>query len=294
MMKPAFQPAIKRDFGPAMLLLAPFFLAFALFFAWPALHALYLSFTESSLTRTSDFVGLANYAELLRDDAFWQSLRTTAWFAVLTVAPLTALALVMALLVHSRRRGKSLLQAAFFLPFVLPVSVMTLITAWVLHPTFGLVNHLVAGERAWLADVEWAMPAVAIATIWWTVGFSMLLFLAGLKNIPSDLYEAAELDGARGFQLFRYVTWPALQPVLATALMLQLIGSLKIFSQPFILTGGGPFNTTRVTLHYMYETAFVYGNAGYSAAIAIAFMLIVLSLTLLQSALVAWRARRRT
>ena len=289
--KDHFQRAPGRDFGPAMLLLAPFLTAFLLFFAWPALHTLYMSFTESSLTRSSEFVGLANYAELLRDDAFWQSLRTTAWFAVLTVLPNTALGLVMALLVHARQRGKSLLQAVFFLPFVLPISVMTLITAWILHPTFGLANHLIGGERAWLADVDWAMPSVAIATVWWTVGFTMLLFLAGLKNIPTDLYEAAELDGARGFQLFRYVTWPALQPVLATALMLQLIGSLKIFGQPYILTGGGPFNTSRVTLHYMYETAFVYGNAGYAAAVAMAFMVIVLSLTLLQSAFMAWRAR---
>ena len=280
------------DFIPAMLLLAPFVLAFGLFFAWPALHTAYMSLTESSLTRTSAFVGLANYAELWRDDAFWQSLRTTAWFAVLTGVPMTALGLIMALLVHARGRGKTLLQAVFFLPFVLPISVMTLITAWILHPTFGLANHLLGGERAWLADVDWAMPAVAVATIWWTVGFSMLLFLAGLRNIPADLYEAAELDGARGVQLFRYVTWPALQPVLATVVMLQLISSLKIFSQPYILTMGGPFNTTRVTLHYMYETAFVYGNAGYSAAIAMAFLLIVLSLTLLQGAVMGWRARK--
>ena len=291
MMKKSIQGANRRDFVPAMLLLSPFMFDFALFFAWPPLHTLYMSFTESSLTRTSEFVGLANYAELLRDEAFWQSLRTTAWFAVLTVVPITALALVMALLVHSRQRGKSLLQAVFFLPFVLPVSVMTLITAWILHPTLGLANHLVRGERAWLADVDWAMPSVAIATIWWTVGFSMLLFLAGLKNILADLYEAAALDGARGFQLFRYITWPALRPVVAMAMMLQLIGSLKIFSQPYILTGGGPFNTSRVTLHYMYETAFVYGNAGYAAAIAMAFLVIVLALTLLQSAFMAWRAR---
>jgi multiple sugar transport system permease protein len=281
------------DAWPAMLLLSPFLLAFALFLAWPALQTAYMSLTESSLTRTGDFVGLDNFAELVRDEAFWQSLGATVWFAVLTVVPNTVLGLVMALLVHGRRRGKSVLQAIFFLPFVLPVSVMTLITAWILHPTFGLANALLGGERAWLTDVNWAMPSVAIATIWWTVGFPMLMFLAGLNNIPAELYEAAELDGARGLQLFRYVTWPALQPVLATVMMLQLINSLKIFSQPYILTGGGPFNTTRVTLHYMYETAFVYGNAGYAAAIAMAFLLMVLALSALQAVLMAWRAGRR-
>jgi multiple sugar transport system permease protein len=284
--------ASSPDRWPAILLLLPFLLAFAMFLAWPALQTAYMSLTESSLTRTGAFVGLDNYAELVRDEAFWQSLGATVWFAVLTVLPITALGLVMALLVHHRQRGKSVLQAVFFLPFVLPVSVMTLITAWILHPTFGLANALYGSERAWLTDVNWAMPSVAIATIWWTVGFCMLMFLAGLKNIPADLYEAAELDGAGAVQLFRYVTWPALQPVLATVLMLQMIGSLKIFSQPYILTGGGPFNTTRVTLHYMYETAFVYGNAGYAAAIAMAFLIIVLALTALQSVLIAWRAGR--
>jgi multiple sugar transport system permease protein len=280
------------DAWPAALLLAPFLVAFALFLLWPALQTAYMSLTESSLTRTGGFVGLDNFAELVRDEAFWQSLGATAWFAVLTVVPNTVLGLAMALLVHHRRRGAAVLQAVFFLPFVLPVSVMTLITGWILHPTFGLANALAGGERAWLTDVDWAMPSVALATIWWTVGFPMLMFLAGLKNIPAELYEAAELDGARGLQLFRHITWPALQPVLATVMVLQLIGSLKIFSQPYILTGGGPFNTTRVTLHYMYETAFVYGNAGYAAAIAMAFLLMVLALSALQAVVIAWRAGR--
>jgi multiple sugar transport system permease protein len=282
-----------RQTLPAALLLAPFVLAFVLFFLVPAAQAFYLSLTESSLTRTSAFVGLANYAALVRDPSFWASLAHTFYFSLLTVVPLTALGLVMALLVDRFSRAQAWLQGAFFLPFVLPISVMTLVAGWVLQPSSGALNHLLGGQRAWLADRHWAMPMVAIATTWWTVGFNMLMFLAGLRNIPAELYEAAALDGARGFALFRAITWPSLKPVAATALVLQLIASLKIFAQTYILTGGGPFNTTRVTLHYMYETAFTQSDAGYASAIAMAFVSIVAALSLLQVVCARWLAGRR-
>ena len=281
-----------RDTVSAGMMLLPFLLAFVLFFLVPALHTFYLSLTESSLTRTSAFVGLANYATLATDASFWSSLGNTFYFALLTVIPLTALGLVMALLVDHFTRARAWLQGAFFLPYVLPISVMTLIADWMLQPSSGIVNHLVGGQRAWLADVNWALPMVAIGTVWWTVGFNMLMFLAGLRNIPADLYEAAALDGARGFTLFRSITWPSLRPVAMTALILQMIASLKVFGQTYILTTGGPYNTTRVTLHYMYETAFTQSDAGYAAAIAMAFVLIVVCLALLQGALVSWMRRK--
>ena len=281
---------------PAVLLLLPFAAAFLLFFLLPAVQTLYLSLTESSLTRTSAFVGLANYATLVQDPSFWSSLGNTFYFSLLTVVPLTLLGLVMALLVDHFTRAGPWLQGAFFLPYVLPISVMTLIAEWTMNPSAGLVNRMLGISRAWFADVHWAMPTVAIFTIWWTVGFNMLMFIAGLRNIPRELYEAAALDGARGFAVFRHITWPALLPVTITALVLQLIASLKIFGQTYILTTGGPFNTTRVTLHYMYETAFTQSDAGYAAAVAMAFMLIVVALSLLQGWLlrvVSHRGRTR-
>ena len=281
------KPSTRREGRSALLLLAPFIAVFLLFFLVPAAQTFYLSLTESSLTRTSAFIGLANYRALVQDPSFWSSLGNTFYFALLTVPALTALGLVMALLVDRFTRASAWLQASFFLPFVLPISVMTLIADWMLHPTTGIVNHLLGIEHAWLADLHWAMPVVAIGTIWWTVGFNMLMFLAGLRNIPREMYEAAQLDGARGFALFRHITWPALAPVTATALVLQAISSLKIFGQTYILTTGGPFNTTRVTLHYMYETAFTQSDAGYAAAIAMAFVIIVVGLSLLAR----WLAR---
>ncbi len=282
----------RGDALPAALLLAPFALAFLLFFLVPALDTFYMSLTESSLTRTNAFIGVANYVTLAQDPSFWAAVGNTFHFALLTVIPLTALGLAMALLVNRFTRAGSWLQGAFFLPYVLPISVMTLIADWMLQPSSGVVNHVLGMQRAWFADLTWAMPMVAIGTIWWTVGFNMLMFLAGLRNIPADLYEAASLDGARGFTLFRSITWPALRPVVGMALVLQLIASMKIFGQTYIMTTGGPFNTTRVTLHYMYETAFTQSDAGYAAAIAVAFVAIVIALSLAQAGLVRWLARR--
>ena len=276
---------------PALMLLAPFAIVFLLFFLLPTLQTFYMSLTESSLTRTNAFIGIANYVTLAQDPSFWSAVGNTFYFALLTVIPLTALGLVMAMLVDHFTRASSWLQGAFFLPYVLPISVMTLIADWMLQPSTGVVNQLLGVERAWLADVTWALPAVAIATVWWTVGFNMLMFLAGLRNIPADLYEAAALDGARGFTLFRTITWPAIRPVVGLALVLQLIASMKVFGQTYILTVGGPFNTTRMTLHYMYETAFIQSDAGYAAAIAMAFVAIVIALSLAQAAFSRWLSR---
>jgi len=282
----------KREGLPALVLLGPFLLAFLLFFLVPACETFWLSLTDSSLTRTNAFVGLDNYATLLRDASFRDALANTFYFALLTVIPLTALGLLMALLVNRFVRVQGWLQGVFFLPFVLPISVMTLVADWMLQPSSGIVNHLLGSQRPWLADPDWALPAVAIGTVWWTVGFNMLLFLAGLRNIPAEQYEAAALDGARGWSLFAHITWPSLRPVTTTCLILQMIASLKVFGQTYILTSGGPFNTTRVTLHYMYETAFTQSDAGYAAAIAMAFVAVVLMLSLLQAWVVRWMARR--
>jgi multiple sugar transport system permease protein len=171
-MKPndAILRGVRRDGLPAMVLLAPFVVAFLLFFLVPAGVTFWMSLTESSLTRTNAFVGLANYHTLLNDPSFWDSVLNTFYFALLTVVPLTALGLVMALLVNRFVKAQAWLQGVFFLPFVLPISVMTLIADWMLQPSSGVINHILGGQRPWLADPHWALPAVAIGTVWWTVG----------------------------------------------------------------------------------------------------------------------------
>ncbi|CAM3631823.1 Sugar ABC transporter permease [Deinococcus saxicola] len=285
------QPAALRkprraatQWGPVVLLLLPFLALYLLFFVWPAVQTVVLSFTNSGLTQTGAYVGMSNFRTLLTDASFWDSLKHTVYFSFLTVIPLTAIGMGLALLTLGGRLRR-VAQAAFFIPYVLPVSVVTLVWQWILNPSLGVINAVTGSQTAWFSDPALAMPAVAAVTIWWTVGFNMLLFLAGLQNIPQEIYEAAALDGAERFTVFRYITWPALWPTTALVLTLQLVASFKIFSQVYLLTGGGPFDSTRVVLEYMYDTAFTNTDAGYASAIAVAFFVVILLLTLLQNAL---------
>lgn len=265
------------------LLLTPFMAIYVLFFIYPAAETLYLSLTESSLTQTKAFIGLDNYITLLQDFEFWDAIIQTFYFSLLTVIPLTALGLGLALLINRMKKGAHWVQAIFFIPNVLPISVMVLLIGWIFHAKFGAFHYLSGSDINVFSDVNWAMPTVALATIWWTVGFNMLLFLAALNNIPRDLYEAAALDGATSFGTFRYITFRYIRTTVGIVFILQLIASLKIFGQTFLMTKGGPFDATKVVLHYMYETGFVYQDAGYASAIAIVFLFIVIAILLLQA-----------
>lgn len=279
-----------KTWRAALLLVAPFTLLYLLFFIFPTFRVFQLSLTDAPLIQMGDsqstFIGLENYRDLMTDSRFWASIRHTFYFVLLTVIPNTAVGLVFALMVARLNLLKSLVMAAFFLPWMLPVSVTTLIWQWLLDPTFGILQNVFiffTGEPlAVFGDPNWAMPAVAFITVWWTVGFNMLLFLAGLQGISKDYYEAASLDGATGNQIFWFVTWPLLWPITALVLTLQLIAQLKIFDQVYLLTGGGPFNSTLVTLQYMYNEAFQNFNGGYSSAIGVALFLIILVVSLLQ------------
>lgn len=268
--------------GTALALVAPFVGLYLVFFLYPAAEVVRLSFTNADISGVGDYVGLANYARLLQDALFWKALTNTAYFVVLTVVPGTAIALAFALMVVRLDRLRGFVMASFFLPNILPVSVVTLIWAWLLDPRFGVVNQVLGTNVPWFQDPNWAMPAVALVTVWWVVGFSMLLFIAGLQNIPREYHEAASIDGANNGQVFRHVTWPLLWPVTTLVLTLQLIAQLKIFAQIYLLTRGGPFNSTIVMLQYMYRTAFQQFNAGYASTIAMVLFVIILATSLFQ------------
>ncbi len=271
----------------ALLLITPFTLLYLIFFIFPTFRVFQLSFMDVPLIGGGgEYIGVDNYRELMTDSRFWSSVRHTFYFVLLTVIPNTAIGLIFALMVVRLNRLKSLVLAAFFIPFMLPVSVVTLVWQWLLDPTFGILQNVFTfftGQPiAVFGDPNWAMPSVAFITVWWTVGFNMLLFIAGLQGIAKDYYEAASLDGATGFQIFRFVTWPLLWPITALVLTLQLIAQLKIFDQVYLLTRGGPFNSTVVTLQYMYNEAFQNFNGGYSSAIAVALFVIILFAALIQ------------
>ncbi|TKV70300.1 sugar ABC transporter permease [Rhizobium sp. AU243] len=281
----------------ALSMVTPFVLVFTTFFLYPLIEMVRISFTDAPLIGEGNWVGLENYAKLLGDRLFVTSLKNNGYFVLLTVIPTTVIALMIALAV-SRLSGvkQTIAMSLFFLPYVLPVSVVTEIWAWMLDLQFGILQpviSLLAGKPvAVFKNPYWVMPMVAVVTIWWTNGFNVLLFIAGLRNIPAELYEAAALDGATTWQRFRRVTWPLLWPVTALVLTLQLILQLKIFDQIYLLSGGGPFNSSFVLLLKVYREAFQMNNGGYASAVATVLFLLIVIVSVFQFQLL--RIRRNS
>ncbi|WP_152508002.1 sugar ABC transporter permease [Labrenzia sp. THAF35] len=277
----------RREVAVAMTLIAPFALTFVLVFLYPTIRMIELSFTNAPLIGPGEWVGLANFKRLLTDNLFYTSLKNNGYFVLLTVVPTTALALAIAMMI-TRLKGplQALILALFFLPYILPVSVVTQIWAWMLDFQFGVLQPVFAFFTGKPVPVfknpYWVMPTVATVTIWWTNGFNVLLFIAGLRNISSDYYEAAALDGATRWQLFTKVTWPLLWPVTALVLTLQLILQLKIFDQIYLLSSGGPFNSSYVLLLMVYREAFQLNHGGYASAIALVLFVLIVVVSVLQ------------
>lgn len=287
----------RKNLTAAYLLVAPFVIVFALFFLYPTVKVVQMSFTDAPLIGEGSWVGLDNYVRLLSDKLFFTSVKNNIYFVVLTVIPTTAIALAIALMVNRLKgRLQALVLVTFFLPYILPVSVVTEIWLWMLDFQYGVLQpviSLIAGKPvAVFKNPYWVMPMVAVTTIWWTNGFNVLLFLAGLRNIPTDLYEAAALDGATPRQQFRRVTWPLLWPVTALVLTLQLILQLKLFDQIYLMTQGGPFNSSYVLLLMMYREAFQLNHGGYGAAIGVVLVVVIAVISVLQFQLLKARGHR--
>lgn len=271
----------------AAILVAPFVLIYGWMFIYPTLTMVQLSFTDAPLIGAGDWVGFANYERLLGDRIFWRAVWNTSYFVLLTVVPGTAVALGIALMV-SRLNGwlQSIILSLFFIPYVLPITVVYLIWDWLLNVQFGIAQYIIepiVGRpvNVW-RTLPWFMPMVALLTVWWTNGFSILLFLAGLRNIPKELYEAAQLDGATRWQIFSRVTWPLIWPVTVLCLTIQLILQLKIFDQVYLFATGGRTQATMVLVQYIYEQAFQKNNGGYAATVAVALFVIVVGFSVLQ------------
>jgi multiple sugar transport system permease protein len=271
----------------AAILVAPFVAIYGWMFVYPMIQMVQLSFTNAPLIGAGEWIGFANYERLFGDRIFWTAVWNTSYFVLLTVVPGTMVALGIALMV-SRLSGwtQSLILAMFFLPYVLPITVVYLLWDWMLNVQFGIAQYIIApivGKpvNVW-RTIPWFMPMAALLTIWWTNGFSILLFLAGLRNIPREVTEAAQLDGASRWQLFTKVTWPLIWPVTVLCLTIQLILQLKIFDQVYLFAQGGRTQATMVLVQYIYEQAFQKNNGGYAATIAVALFVIVVGFSVLQ------------
>ena len=268
--------------------LAPFLLAFALFLVWPLLHGLYLSFTDQSLTGAGgSFVGIANYVEALGDPVMWRSLGNTAWFTVLSTVPLVVLALVMALLVQRGLPGQWLWRLSFFMPYLLASTVISQIWVWIFNPQIGAANGILEAfglePIAWLQNPDTNMLAIVVATVWWTVGFNFLLYLAALQNIPETQYEAASIDGAGEWRKLFSITIPQLGQTTVLIVILQVLASLKLFDQAYQMLGGIASETTRSIVQYIYESGFVGYRFGYSAAISYVFFAVIVLIGVIQA-----------
>lgn len=276
----------------AWLLLAPALAMFALFFLVPVLAGLLMSLTDFDLYAIADpanarFVGLRNYATLLHDAAFWRALGNTVYF-VAVGAPLSiAFSLAAALLLdHPRVRLRGLLRTVYFAPVVTTLVSVAIVWRYLFHPRYGLFNHglglLGIGPIDWLGDPHWSMPAIIIVAVWKNFGYNMLIFLAGLQTIPRELYEAAEMDGAGPWQRFRHVTLPGLAPTALFVGVTTLIGFFQLFSEPYVMTQGGPLGATRSLVLLMYEEGFRWWRMGLAATVAVLLLIITLVATLAQ------------
>ena len=287
------RPASRYETRAAWLFLAPGLAAIGIFFVFPIAAALVLSFTDFdiyALAASSNVraVGIANYANLLRDPLLWVSLRNSAYF-LFVGGPLTLLAaLAAALLLHSKlARAKGFFRTVYFAPYVTTLVAVAVVFRYLFHPRFGLLDRALGafGIPAidWLGNPRWAMPAIILLAIWKNFGYAMLLLIARLQSIPESLYEAARIDGAGPRQLFRHVTLPMLAPAFLVLGVLTTIGYFQFFAEPYVMTGGGgPLNATLSVGLLMYKQGFRWWNMGYAAAIAFVLFFVVLILTVVQ------------
>ena len=288
----------KKEWLVAFILIAPFLAIYGLIFVYPTIDMFFLSFTDAPLIGEGDYVGVENYTRLASDRRFDTAMWNTAYFVLLSVIPGTIIALLIALAV-SRTSGRlqSLVLALFFLPYILPVSVIYLIWDWTLNFQFGIAMHvydfLGIDRIPVFKTTAWFIPAVAFVTIWWTCGFNVLLFLAGLRAIPQEIYEAAALDNAGRWTTFRQVTWPLLWPITALNLTIQLILQMKIFDQVYLFSQGGRANDNLVMVYYIFQRAFVNNHGGRAAAVAVVLFLIVIIVSVLNFQLMRFAEREK-
>ncbi len=278
----------KYDFY-AYLFLLPTFLVLFTFRIFPIFLALTLSFFKWDLIGEPSFTGIAQFAKLHSDPLYWKSIRNTIYYAIGTVPLNIFFALFIALLLNKRIKGIGTYRTIYFIPVITSVNAVSIVWKWIYNqdPSYGVLNQIlgIAGvpPQKWLLDPALAMPCIIVMSVWKGLGYNVIIFLTGLKNIPRHLYEAAIVDGASRFQQFRKITWPLLTPVTFFILIMSTIGSFQVFSQIYMMTPmGGPMNSTSVIVFYLYKAAFSDFKFGYASAMAFELFLMIFTLTIIQ------------
>lgn len=263
---------LDRDFIAAGIFLAPALIVLGIFLFYPILYLLYLSFTTGSFTVSGvQWIGDRNYLRLFSDADFWQVIGNTVYFTIATLIPTIVIPLGLAVLLKRSLMGRGILRTAYFIPSITSLVAVGLAFRW-LFQTDGIINDFLIDWNLepipWLSSTTWAMPVLILLSSWKQLGFNLVVFLAGLQAIPQSRYEAAELDGANDWAKFWYITIPGLKPTLIFAILTTTIFTLKSFEQVYVITGGGPLNSTNLLVYYIYEQAFSRFEFGYAAAAA--------------------------
>lgn len=269
----------------AIIFLAPSLGFLLIFLIFPILASFYLSFTQYDIFSPSKWVGFRNYVQHFSDPLFWNSLRVSFYFTLGSVPARMFLALGLAVILNSQIKGISIFRSLFFLPSVASIVAISMLWLWLYNPSFGIFNFILNSfgfsSQSWLRNPQQAPFCLIIMEIWRTVGYWMIIYLAGLQEIPEQHYEAAKIDGANKWQLFLYITFPCLIPVTLFILVMSTIWTLQIFAQVYIMTQGGPANATSVVVHRIYVEAFKQMRFGYASASSIIFFFIVIFITFL-------------
>ncbi len=277
-------PMERREALTFYILISPWLIGFLIFWAYPMLRSLYLSFTTYSLQGPPLWVGFRNYERIFSDPDFWQSLKVTLTYAFGSVVGGTSIALLLALILSQKLRGITVWRTIFFMPSILSSIAVAILWLYVFRPEGGLFNLALGAIGIegpnWLNSEQWALPAMIIMS-WWTIGGQIVIYLAGIKGIPDILYEAADLDGASPWQRFRFITLPMLSPTIFFNVILAIIGALQVFDVGWVLTRGGPNDSTLFYLINLYERAFQLVQFGYASALAWILFIIIMAITLL-------------
>lgn len=268
----------------AYCMIFPAYFVFTVFILIPIGVVLYYSITNFNLYSAPDFVGLKNYINLFKDDDFLTSIKNTLFYTVGYLFPQLTLGLLMAVMLYRKSRLIPIFRTAFYLPHVMSMVCMSMVWLWIYDPTYGLFNTILKTfgftPKQWLYDPKQAMFCVILMGIWKSCGYSMVIFLSGLTSIPSELYEAASLDGANKIREFQHITWPMLKPTTFFLLVTGIVNSFSVFEQINIMTGGGPLNTTTTIVHQIYRRGFLEFKMGYASAISVILLIFSIFVTI--------------
>lgn len=273
----------RRESRLFFLYISPWLLGFAIFTLYPMVYSLILVFTDTDLTGSGKFIGFDNIVRsFTEDDLFYKALVNTLYYVFVTVPVSLLLSFLIALLLNQKLKGIGFFRTSFYIPYITSGVAVVLLWGWIFNAQFGLINYFLSwfgiNGPNWLSDTRWAMPAIIIMGVW-SIGNSIIITLAGLQDIPEQLYESAEIDGANAFVKMTRITLPLVTPTLYFNLVMGIIGGFQIFMQPHILTGGGPNYATHTYMMHIYDYGFRYGEMGYASTLAWILFIIIMTIT---------------